>query len=194
MNNEYRDKITQVLREISVQGAGGWKATDWLFEVLYEELRRIAGTLMRAERPAHTLQPTALVNEAYIRLADQTNLQWENRAHFLGIAARAMRQVLVAHARQRSALKRGGDCPRLTLADDLGQSLPAALEILALEEALTRLGKMSDRIGRVVELRVFAGMKMAEIAHVLDVSKRTAANDWSFAKKWLSVELAGPAP
>jgi RNA polymerase sigma factor (TIGR02999 family) len=193
MSDEHRDKITHVLREISVQGAGSRRATDWLFEVLYEELHRIAGTLMRAERPGHTLQPTALVNEAYIRLANQPSLQWENRAHFLGIAARAMRQVLVAHARKRSALKRGGDCPLLTLDENLGRSAPAALEILALDEALTRLGKVSDRMGRVVELRVFAGMKMTEIAHVLDVSKRTAANDWSFARKWLSVELAGPA-
>lgn len=158
---------------------------------MYEELRTLATNLMRNERPDHTLRPTALVHEAYLRLLPEAgSSRWESRAHFFGVAARAMRQILVDHARQRGAVKRGGGLQRVTLDEALVPDAPADMEIVALHDALERLSALDERMGRVVELRTFAGLTMAEIAHVLSVSKRTVDADWSFARKWLSQQLA----
>ena len=189
MGDKASGEVTRILQEIRKQPGDSREATDRLFEILYDELHRIAANLMRGERCGHTLQPTALVNEAYLKLLGGADTDWENRAHFLRTAARAMRQVLVDYARKHAAAKRGGSFTRVTLHENLAQRKHPEIEILVLHEALNRLSGMDERMGRVVEMRVFAGMKMAEIAHTLSVSKRTADNDWSFARTWLSREL-----
>jgi RNA polymerase sigma factor (TIGR02999 family) len=160
-----------------------------LFEAVYHELREIAARLMRSQRDDHTLQPTALVHEAYLKLADASRVSWEGRAHFLRVAARAMRQILINHARDRSAQKRGGGWTRVTLTEDLAGSADRALEILDLNDALERLAKKDERLAQVVELRVFAGMTVVEVAHVLGVSPRTVDGEWKVAKMWLLDEL-----
>ncbi len=184
-------EFTQILLGLGTGGLDDREATDRVFQVAYEELRRVAGGLMRRERADHTLQPTALVNEAYLRLADETRLEWQNRAHFFGIAARAMRQLLIEHARRRGAEKRGGGMERVTLDDRLGVAAVNEFEILELEDALTKLGEMDARMARVVELRFFGGLTAKETAHVLDISRRTVQEDWRVAKMWLAHELAG---
>jgi RNA polymerase sigma factor (TIGR02999 family) len=158
---------------------------DQIFEIVYNELRRVAGGMMRRERVDHTLQPTALVHEAYCRLVDQTRIEWENRAHFFGIAARAMRQILVNYAYKRGAAKRGGDWQRITLDERLSMGTDPEVQILELDDALNKLAEMDERMAKVVELRVFAGMRVEEVAHMLSVSKRTVLKDWKVAKMWL---------
>jgi len=189
MGDKASGEVTRILKEIRSRPGGSREATDRLFGILYDELHRIAQNLMRGERSGHTLQPTALVNEAYLKLLGSADKDWENRAHFLRTAARAMRQVLVDYARKRAAAKRGKGFARVTLHENLSDGKQPEIEILVLDEVLKRLSALDGRMGRVVEMRVFAGMKMAEIAHALAVSKRTADNDWSFARKWLSREL-----
>lgn len=164
--------------------------SDLLYEAVYTELRQLAGGLMRRERIDHTFQPTALVNEAYLKLVDQTRIQWQNRAHFFGTAARAMRQVLVDHARRHLAQKRGGDRHRITLTDNIGLAAAASLEVLAVHDALEKLAQEDARMAKVVELRIFADLTGREIAHVLGVSPRTVESDWKVAKMWLSRELS----
>lgn len=160
-----------------------------LFEAVYEELRRIARRLMSGQRPDHTLQPTALVHEAYLKLADSRRVPWQGRAHFMRVAARAMRQILINHARDRAAGKRGGGWRRVTLNGDVAGRPDRGLELLELDDALRRLAEKDGRMAQVVELRVFAGMKVREVAHVLGVSPRTVDNDWKVAKLWLTDEL-----
>jgi RNA polymerase sigma factor (TIGR02999 family) len=189
MSGSSGHEITQVLRELGA-GAGGRAAADQIFEAVHGELRRMAGGLMRRERADHTLQPTALVHEAYLRLVDGTVLEWENRAHFFGIAARAMRQILIEHARRRGAAKRGGDWKRVTL-DGLQIAAASDVEVLDLEEALQQLEKMDERMARVVELRLFGGLKVDEVAHVIGISRRTVHEDWRVARLWLAHQLAG---
>jgi len=162
-----------------------------LFAAVYDELRTLARGLMRAEPAGHTLRPTALVNEAYLRLVEQDGVAWESRAHFFGIAARAMRQILVDHAREKKARKRGGSLTRVTLDESLALSSPVDCDILDLHACLERLAALDPRMAQVVELRVFAGMSSREVAHVLGVSRRTVDNDWGFARMWLSRELTG---
>ncbi len=161
-----------------------------LFATVYDELRALARGLMKAERTGHTLRPTALVNEAYLRLVEQDGLAWQSRAHFFGIAARAMRQILVDHAREKAARKRGGRLTRVTLDEALALAAPADCEILDLHTNLEKLAALDRRMAQVVELRVFGGMSSIEVAHVLGVSRRTVDNDWSFARLWLSRELS----
>jgi RNA polymerase sigma factor (TIGR02999 family) len=168
-------------------------ASERVLKALYPELRRLAGALMRRERSDHTLQATALVHEAYLKLVDQSRTGWESRAHFLGIAARAMRQILVDHARARAAAKRGGGWHRMTLDTGLGPAEDSAFEIMALHDALETLATVDPRAARGVELRVFGGMTVAEIAHVLGVSKRTVDADWAMARLWLARELGDDA-
>jgi len=153
----------------------------------------MAARFMRGERPGHTLQPTELVHEAYLRMVDSTRVQWQDRAHFFATAARVIRHVLVDYARRKGAQRRGGGWNRITLDPGLGISTQPLLDTLALDEALTRLSDLDGRMGQVVELRVFGGMTMLEIAHALGVSKRTVDGDWMVARKWLSHELAGEA-
>jgi len=169
------------------------RSRDHLFTTVYDELRALARSLMQAERPGHTLRPTALVNEAYVRLIEQDQVRWEDRAHFFGIAARAMRQILVDHARAKAARKRGGHLTRVTLTEELANNGSSTYDVLDLHSCLEKLAALDERSAQVVELRVFAGMTSKEVAHVLDVSKRTVDSEWSFAKLWLTRALAeGP--
>jgi RNA polymerase sigma-70 factor, ECF subfamily len=193
MTESIRHEITRLLGELGAADVDQPAARNRLFVVLYGELRRLAGDLMRHERRDHTLQPTALVNEAYLRLVDAPGAHWENRAHFFGIAASAMRQILVEHARRRSAAKRGGGGERVSLdeaMDSPGETPPVSdAEILDLDRALTALGQLDERAARIVELRVFAGLEMKEIAQMLGVSERTIHGDWRIARMWLAREL-----
>jgi RNA polymerase sigma factor (TIGR02999 family) len=162
-----------------------------LFAAVHGELRRIAGRLMRDERPGHTMQATELVHEAYLRLVDDKAIGWQGRAHFFGVAARAMRQILVDHARERAAAKRGGGLQRVALDDRVGLVGADVLDLLDLDRVLTGLAAFDERMAKVVEYRVFAGMSVEEVALVLGVSARTVHNDWRVAKMWLSRQLAG---
>jgi len=163
---------------------GDPQALDQLVRTIYTELRQLSAGMMRKETPGHTLQPTALVNEAFIRLI-QGDTKWENRAHFFGAAARAMRRILVEHARARSATKRGGEARRVTFDDLAVASEDRRADILALEEALSALEKENPRLGKVVELRYFAGFNIEETAQLLDVSPATVKRDWLYARAWL---------
>jgi RNA polymerase sigma factor (TIGR02999 family) len=180
-----------MLLDFKREGADKAAVTNRLFEIMFEELRRIASSLMRGERPGHTLQPTALVNETYLRLVDDSRVDWQNRSHFFGIAARAMRQVLMEHARRRAAAKRGGNWRRVTLSSGLGLKVTADVDLLDLDRTLVQLSEMDPRSAEIVELRVFGGMRVDEVAHVLGVSPRTVQNDWRVAKMWLTRELTG---
>ena len=182
-----RLRITQILVDARETGAD---ASARLAEALYPELRRLAAALMRRERQDHTLQPTALVGEAYVRLVDQSRVEWKDRAHFLGIAARVMRQVLVDHARRRGAIKRGTGTQLLTLDENLAGSA-GPVELLLVNDALERFSRLDQRGARVVEMRVFGGLTMEEIAAALGVAKRTVDNDWAVARMWLARELSG---
>ncbi len=175
------NEVTQLLRAVN---SGQERAQDALIAALYSELRRLAGYLMWKERGDHTLQPTALVNEAYMRLV-QSDPKWENRAHFHAAAARAMRRILVEHARQKSALKRGGEVQRTTFADVQVQMSDPQLDVLALDQALTALGAEEPRLVQVVELRYFAGCSQEEAAELLGVSEATVKRDWAYARAWL---------
>ncbi len=162
---------------------------DQIYPIVYDELRRRAHWLLARERPDHTLSTTALVHEAYVRLADQTQLTWEDRAHFCAIAARAMRQILVDFARKRKAEKRGGGAERLRLDEnELAVTIQSTM-VLDLDEALTRLGQIDERMASVVESRFFGGMSEKEIAEVVGVSVRTIRRDWVRARAWLYKEL-----
>ena len=161
---------------------------DEAMRLVYDELRRLAARYLRAERRGHTLQPTALVNEAYLCLARQDGVAWQNRDHFVAIAAKTMRRVLVDHARERGALKRGGDRKRVTLhswirIDDRD------VDVLALDEALERLSEFDDASCRVIELRYFGGLTLEETAKVLELSPATIKRRWTLAKAWLYREL-----
>jgi RNA polymerase sigma factor (TIGR02999 family) len=160
-----------------------------LTPLVYEELRRIAHHHMAGQRPDHTLQTTALVNEAYLRLADQTNPNWQNRAHFFAVAARAMRQILVSYARSNRAQKRGGGVARIELDEAAILSPEQSKEIVDLHEALERLATLDARKAQVVELKYFGGLDYDEMAEVLKISRITVRRDWEFAKVWLYTEL-----
>jgi len=181
------DEITAILREWC---NGDREAAEQLFPLVYGELKRQARFFLSRERADHTLQPTALVHEAYLRLVDQTFLRAENRQHFFAIASRLMRQILVDYARRKNAEKRGGAARRLSL-DETG-ILPeqVAGDLLVLDEALERLAALDERKSKVVEMRFFGGMNETEIAEVLAVNERTVRRDWQFAKLWLYRELS----
>jgi RNA polymerase sigma-70 factor (ECF subfamily) len=169
---------------------GNKESLDKLIPVIYDELRRHAARQLRRERLGHTLQTTALIHEAYLRLVDQKNVRWQNRAHFFGIAANLMRQILVDHARKHNAAKRGGTDIKLSLDEAMLVSEGPDMDLLTLDEALTRLATIDPRKGRTVELRYFGGLSMEETAEVLEVSMSTAKHDWSMAKAWLRRELS----
>src|SRR5216110_1322975 len=160
-----------------------------LTPLVYEELRRLAHRQMGRERPDHTLQTTALVNEAYLRLADQTNPRWQNRAHFFAVAARAMRQILVSYARTQQAQKRGGGAFKVDLDEVALVSPEQSQEIVDLHEALERLETLDSRKAQVVELKFFGGLNYEEIAEVLKIARMTVRRDWEFARLWLYTEL-----
>lgn len=189
-----KHSITEILIELRGSDRDLQEVQNRLYDAVYEELRSVAVGLMRSERPGHTLQPTALVNEAYLKIFGQADVEWRDRKHFLGVATRAMRQVLVEHARRRGADKRGGGWSRVTMDEAIGPDEGPATELLELDRALGRLAQLSQRMARVVEFRIFGGLSHDEIGDILSVSSRTAANDWSVAKQWLARELAGRSP
>jgi RNA polymerase sigma factor (TIGR02999 family) len=157
--------------------------------VVYGELRRLARHYVRRERPDHTLQATALVHEAYMRLVDQRGVTWQNRAHFFGVAAQLMRRILVDYARRHRAAKRGGSFVQVSLNDALALPEEQGEDVLALDDALERLAAIDPRQARVVELRLFSGLTVEEAAEVLDVSAATVKREWTMAKAWLSREI-----
>lgn len=178
--------ITHLLKEWS---DGDQRALDELTPLVYEELRQQAARYLRKERPGHSLQATALINEAFLRLIDVKNVQWQNRAHFFGIAANLMRRILVDHARRRDAEKRGGTQMRLTLDDAFAIAKEPAVDLLAIDEALDRLAAIDEQQARVVELRFFSGLSVEETAAALGVSPKTVKRDWSVARAWLRREI-----
>jgi RNA polymerase sigma factor (TIGR02999 family) len=170
--------------------AGDETALARLTPLVHQELRRIAGHCMRGERAHHSLQATALVHEAFVRLVDAQHVNWHNRAHFLAMAARLMRRILVDIARKRRYQKRGGDALRVPLDDSLRTS-EKGQDLIALDDALHALAKLSERKSHVVELRFFGGLSVAETATVLDISPQTVMRDWKLARAWLRRELGG---
>ena len=190
MSHVVQGQVTQLL-ELARQGDDS--AAARLMPLVYEELRSVARSLLAAERPGHTLQATALVHEAYLRLVSQSDPRWEGRVHFFAVAARMLRRILVDYARGRNADKRGGGAARLTLVDGVepGEAGHEPLDLLALDEALDELEGCDERQSRVVELRFFAGLDVDETAQALGVSPRTVKDDWGFAKAWLRTRLSG---
>ncbi len=178
--------ITRLLGELRI---GNKAAEARLLELVYPKLRKIAARHLRRESSGHTLQPTALVNEAYLQLTRQMDKDWQNRSHFFAVAAQLMRRILVDYARSRKALKRQGGLQRLELTDVLAVSDDRLEEILSIDEALSRLAELDARKGKVVELRFFGGLSEEEVAEVLNVAPRTVRRDWNFAKAWLHGEL-----
>jgi RNA polymerase sigma-70 factor (ECF subfamily) len=160
-----------------------------LLERVYDGLRRLAAHYLQRERGGHTLQPTALVHEAYMRLADQSKIEWQGKTHFFAIAATQMRRVLVEHARAGARIKRGGGRLQVTLHDGVALGSAPSLDLLAIDEALDHLARRSPRQSRVAELRLFAGLGVAEVARVVDVSERTVKQDWKMAQAWISRRL-----
>src|SRR6266480_7635775 len=185
-----QQRVTELLTRWS---NGDDAALIELTPLIYEELRRLAHREMGAERPYHTLQTTALVNEAYLRLADQTNPQWQNRAHFFAVAARGMRRILVSYARSQRSQKRGGGAFKVDLDEAALVSPEESKQIVELHEALEQLSALDSRKAQIVELKYFGGLNYDEIAEVLKVSRITVRRDWEFAKVWLYTELRNTA-
>ena len=184
-----QQRVTDLLTRWS---EGDDAALAELTPLVYEELRRLAHRQMGAERPDHTLQTTALVNEAYLRLADQTKPRWQKRAHFFAVAARAMRRILVIYARSQRSQKRGGGALKVELDEAAIVSPAESQEIIDLHEALERLAALDSRKAQVVELKYFGGLNYDEMAEVLKISRVTVRRDWEFARLWLYTELQSP--
>jgi RNA polymerase sigma-70 factor, ECF subfamily len=187
MNNDSSHQITLLLNNWS---KGDEYALEQLMPLVYGELRRMAKNYMRRERAGHTFQTTELIHEAYLKLAAGEDRDWQNRDHFFGVAAKAMRHILVDYARSKNRQKRGGWQNQITLADDAAVTCGRSEEIVALDDALNRLAELDKRKVSVVEMRFFAGLKVVEIAGVLKVSPETVKRDWSFAQTWLLRELS----
>ena len=168
---------------------GDSKAAAELLELVYDELRHLASAKMAQQAPGQTLQPTALVHEAYLRLIDQTQVTWQNRAHFFGVAAQMMRRILVDHARTKQRDKRGGPARKLSLDEVMDVSKGRSADLVALDEALESLTEIDPRKSRVVELRFFGGLSVEETSEVLNVSPQTVIRDWKLAKAWLYQEI-----
>ena len=183
-----QQQVTQLLCEWR---DGNSAALEKLIPLVQPELQRLARHYMSQERPGHTLQTTALLDDAYLRLADKTHPQWQNRAHFFAVAAQIMRCIMVDHARERHALKRGGDAIRVTLDEGAAVTQTRAAELLALDEALEKLAEFDQRKAKVVEMRYFGGLTMEEIADVLKVHVNTVTRDWTAARAWLFAALSG---
>jgi RNA polymerase sigma factor (TIGR02999 family) len=170
-------------------GQGDQGAREALIPLVYDELRRLARRYLRRERPDHTLQSAALVNEAYLRLIRQDQPQWQNRAHFFGVAAQLMRHILVDHARNRAAAKRGAGAPRLTLDPDVALPQTRDVDLVALDDALNQLAILDPQQSRLVELRFFGGLSIEETSVVLSVSPATVKREWATARAWLQREM-----
>jgi len=182
MSEPSANEVTQLLID---WGEGDKAALDKLLPLVDEELRRLASRYMRRENPGHTLQTSALVNEAYLRLVEQKSVHWQNRAHFFGIAAQLMRRILVDHARTRQYAKRGGGAQKVSLDEAAMLTEERAAGLVALHEALTELSGMDERKGRIVEMKFFGGLTTEEVAEVLQVTPRTIEREWRKAKAWL---------
>jgi RNA polymerase sigma factor (TIGR02999 family) len=180
--------VTEILQDVR---SGDKDASARLMPLVYDELRRLADHYLRQERPDHTLQPTALVHEAYLKLVDQTRVDWQNRAHFFGVAAQLMRRILVDHARRHRASKRGGFQQKMTLDEAVDYSQSLDVNLVALDDALNTLSHLDTRQSRIVELRFFGGLSIEETAEALNVSPATVKVDWSMAKAWLRREISG---
>ena len=187
MSGERQNQVTQILHDWS---GGDREAPERLMPLVYDEMRRIARSFISRERQGHTLQPTALVNEAYLRLVDQNSVTWQSRAHFYSVAASMMRRVLIDHARARATEKRGGGAVRLSIEDVQIPVEERAANFVAMDEALERLSQFNERGRKIVEMRFYAGMSEEEIAEVLGVSTRTVLRDWKAARVWLFRELS----
>ena len=188
------ERAHEVTELLHAWEAGDAHALDRLLPLVYEELRRRAAVAMRSERAGHTLQPTALVHEAYLRLVDQRRVHWRSRAHFCAVAAEMMRRVLVDRARARRAAKRSGGWARVTLDDAVAFTEPGDLDVLVLDAALERLATLDERKCRIAVLRFFGGLTLADTAAALGISHATAERDWRFARAWLFDALnRGPA-
>jgi RNA polymerase sigma factor (TIGR02999 family) len=172
-------------------GDGDLRARDDLLPLVYVELRRCARSYLRRERPDHTLEPTALVHEAYLKLAGQNRVHWKNRAHFFGIAAQMMRRILVDHAREHHSAKRPGSALRVAFDDRIAAEGAPECEVLQLEEALQALSLLDPRQGQIVEFRYFAGMSEREVAEVLSISRATVTREWQMARAWLYRRITG---
>jgi len=182
------NEVTQLLLD---WGNGDKAALDKLIPVVYQELRRLARSYMRKERAGHSLQTSALVNEAYLRLIDYNRVRWQNRSHFFAIAAQAMRRILVDHARARQSAKRGAGAQKVSLDEVAIVSDERAEELLALDDALNKLEQLDERKSRIVELRYISGLSMEEVAGVLGLSTRTVEREWKFARAWLYNAISG---
>jgi RNA polymerase sigma-70 factor, ECF subfamily len=185
VDSEPSKEVTRLLANWS---EGNAEAREQLMPLVYNELRRLAASYLRRERADHTLQPTALVHEAYMRLVEQKNVQWQGRSHFFAITAQLMRRILVDHARGHIADKRGGGAAKVPITEAIIMSQDRPAELLALDESLTRLAALDPQQGRVVELRIFGGLTVEETAEVLHISTATVKRDWSMAKAWLLQE------
>lgn len=188
MNDSQPKDVTALLLSWS---EGDEEAPARLMPLVYDELRRLARDYLRRERPDHTLQPTALVNEVYLRIVDQSRVSMQNRAQFFGLAAQLMRHILVDHARTRAAGKRGGLQPKLSLDETRIAIEDRAAELIALDDALKSLAEIDARKSQIVEMRFFGGLTVEETAHALSVSAKTVMRDWRIAKIWLHRELSG---
>jgi len=183
-----------VTRLLVAWSNGDQTAIEQLTPLVYSELHRLAHRYLGRERKGHTLQTTALVHEAYLRLIDQKEVRWQNRAHFFAIAAQMMRRILVDYARSRNVAKRGGDARQVSLDEAMDVSDERAADVIALDEALKSLSDLDQRKGRIIELRFFGGLSIEETAEVLGVSPGTVMRDWTFAKAWLQREINKGGP
>jgi RNA polymerase sigma factor (TIGR02999 family) len=184
-----RDDLHKITRLLHNWSGGDDQALDELFPLVYDELHRQAGNYLRRERPGHTLQTTALLHEAYIRLSGHTEGSWENRNQFFAFAAKIMRNILVDHARAKQREKRGAGALKISLVDVNAQTPEIDLDLLALDESLTRLAQIDEQQVKIVELRYFGGLSLEETAEALQVSRATVARDWNVARAWLHREL-----
>jgi RNA polymerase sigma-70 factor (ECF subfamily) len=180
-------EVTRLLADLA---GGNRAAVDQLLPLVYSELRRLAGGQLRYERSGHTLQATALVHEAYLKLVDQRDVSWQNRAHFIGVAAQVMRYILLDYAKGHRAAKRGGNAQKLLLEEGLVISGDSADELIALDEALTRLAELDAQQAKVVELRFYGGSSVEETAEVLSISTATVKREWAMARAWLRQQLS----
>ena len=197
MTSDPKTRVTEIIRGLGGTAEVDRATAEELFPVVYDELRRIAKNYMSRETPGHTLQPTALVHEAYLKLVDQTRADWKGKTHFFAVGAKVMRRLLVDHARGRGALKRGAGWHRVTLSEALdplgGEDLDPE-QLLDLNSALEQLAEIDEREVRVVTLRFFGGLTVEQVGQVLGVSTRTVENDWRHAKAWLRLRLSKAGP
>jgi RNA polymerase sigma factor (TIGR02999 family) len=194
MGGEPGIDVTEIVGDLGREGEEPPATAEKLFSVVYDELRRLARGYMSREPAGHTLQPTALVHEAYLKLVDQTRADWKGKTHFFAVGARVMRRLLVDHARERGAAKRGAGWKRVTLSGAIGSDPGRGVapeRLLDLNAALERLAELDEREARVVTLRYFGGLTVEQVAEVLGVSRRTVDNDWRHAQAWLRHELSG---